>query len=179
MSTSSFNSFARLAAGRSIVRRVTGPLAGLMLVALALVPSPLQAQVQTEALVQLEMLDTTPDDLMRLATTYADALRDWKSAKLSIDTVQTLRPSAVVTNLEVQIARVNLEASEAKLRVLRAIVEKQLAAAENKVAILRKLEEGLNRTANGEPAGATREQNYVLANDQATVDILKMILAMR
>jgi len=92
--------------------------------------------------------------------------------------VQTLRPSAVVTNLEVQIARVNLEASEGKLRVLRAIAQKQLAAAESKLAIVRGLEE-LRSPLTQDENGQRREPSSILANDQATVDILKMILAMK
>jgi hypothetical protein len=124
------------------------------------------------------MLDTSVNDLMQLATDYADALRDWKSAKLSIETVHTLRPSAVVTNLELQIARVNLEASEGKLRILRAIAQKQLTAAENKVEIVRRLEE-LQSPLTEDENGQRQRPSYVLANDQATVDILRMILAMK
>jgi hypothetical protein len=152
-------------------------LAGVAIFALTLAHCPVQAQIATDALVQLEMLDTTPDDLMRLATTYADALRDWKSAKLSIDTVQTLRPSAVVTNLEVQIARVNLEGAESKLRILRMIVEKQLVAARNKLEIVRRLEELRASTQTGD--AQPEERNYILANDEATVKILEEILKMR
>jgi hypothetical protein len=170
---------ARLAAVRVIMlRRRHHPFAALALLLASLAPTPVQAQVATDVLVQLEMLDTTPDDLMRLATTYADALRDWKSAKLSIDTVEALRPSAVVTNLEVQIAKVNMEASDAKLLILRAIVEKQLAAARNKLEIVRsleKLETVLGNAENGQPA----ERNYIRANDEATIRILEMILNLK
>ena len=81
---------------------------------------PAHAQVPTDAITQLSMLDGPPtDDLIRLSTAYADALRDVKAARLSIDTVKTLRPSTVVTNLEVQIANLNLEAADRKLMVLR------------------------------------------------------------
>ena len=70
-------------------------LAWLALTLAMFVSTPCQAQVATDALVQLGMLDTPIDDLVRLGTSYADALRDLKAARLSIQTVQTLRPSAV------------------------------------------------------------------------------------
>jgi hypothetical protein len=135
--------------------------------------SPSYAQLSADAIPQLEMLDTRVDELVRLATEYADALLALKTARLSIETVQGLRPSAVVTNLEVQIARLNLEAAENKMQVLRAIAEKQLAAAENKLAIVKYFEQLGGAGKNGE------NQNYIRANDEATVRILKMILAMK
>jgi hypothetical protein len=156
--------------------RRLGRLASLALALLLLGNSPAPAQVATEALVQLEMLDTPIDDLTRLATTYADALRDLKSARLSLETMQSLRPSAVITNLEVQIANVNLEAAQRKVEVLRSIVEKQLAAAENKLEIVSYLERlGSPLGNNGQADGG--ERNYIRANDEATVKILKTILS--
>lgn len=136
---------------------------------------PASAQVPTDALTQLSMLDTPTDDLIRIGTAYADALRELKVARLSIDTVQTLRPSAVVTNLEVQIAQLNLEAAERKLTILRAIVEKQLAAAENKLEIIGYLEKIGTPLGNGQG----NDKNFMRVNDEATVAILRTILAMK
>jgi hypothetical protein len=151
----------------------------LFCLALALsVNAPAHAQVAPDFLNQLDALDTPTDDLIRLGTEYPSALRDLKAAKLSIDTVQTLRPSAVVTNLEVQIATLNLEAAERKVQVLRAIVEKQLAAAENKLEMIKYLEKLGSAPAQDNAAnGGTR--NFMRANDEATVRILRAILEMK
>ena len=148
----------------------------LVLTCTMLLSSVGTAQVATDAVLQLDMLDTPTDDLVRLATTYTDALRDLKSARLSIETVQRLRPSAVVTNLEVQIAQVNLEAAERKLTILRMIAEKQLKAAQNKLAIVNYLE-GLGSPL-GEPAEPESRHDFVRLNDEATIEILKAILAL-
>ncbi len=135
-----------------------------------------QADIEALPLLQLDMLDTPTDDLLRLAEAYPDALRDLKAAQLSIETVTRLRPSAVVTNLEVQIAKLNLEAAERKAAIIRMICEKQLRAAENKLAIVTYLENL------GNPIGKQgdgEDRNYVRVNDEATVRILKTILAMQ
>jgi hypothetical protein len=153
-------------------------LACLMLALVSSVPAPAHAQVAPDFRDTLSALDTPTDDLIRLATEYPTALRDLKAAKLSIDTVQTLRPNAVVTNLEVQIATLNLEAAERKVQVLRAIVEKQLAAAENKLEVHKYLE-----TLGGPPvqdnAANGGNRNFMRANDEATVRILRAILEMK
>ena len=141
-----------------------------------LLAAPGQAQFATDALTQLEMLDTPTNDLIRLSTAYVDALRDLKSAELSIQTVQRLRPSAVVTNLEVQIAEVNLEGARRKVAILRMVAEKQLLAAKNKLAIVGYLEQlGDPVDKNGNNG---KRQNYVRVNDEATIKILKSLLAM-
>ena len=134
------------------------------------------AQIPSDAFFELGMLDTPTDDLVRIAIAYPDALRDLKSARLSIETVQQLRPSAVVTNLEVQIAKVNLEAAERKAAILRMIAEKQLQAAENKLSIVKYLEEVGNPL--GEKGENGSDRNFVRVNDEATINILKAILAM-
>ena len=178
MSTKSCPLNLALVHGGSILRTRWLPLASVAVALVTFVQAPLQAQVASDALVQLEMLDTSIDDLMRLGTSYADALRNLKAARLSIDTVKTLRPTAVVTNLEVQIAGLNLEAAERKVTVLRLILEKQLAAAENKLEIVSYLEKvgsPLGKQ-NGEKGG---ERNFIRANDEMTVKILKTILAMK
>jgi hypothetical protein len=130
-----------------------------------------------DQIIDLSGLDTTADDLVRISTTYADTLRDLKIAQLNLETVQRLKPSVVVTNLEVQIAHLNLEAAQRKLQILRMIVEKQLAAAEDKLEILKYLES--LGTAPAQGAAVPDRRSYARAQDEATVKILKAILAMR
>ncbi len=177
MSRYSVDLRAALVTGRIVgfARRLQ--LAGLAIALALVINSPSPAQVATDAILQLDMLDTPTDDLIRLSTAYADALRDLKSARLSIDTVRGLLRSASVTNLELQIANINLEAAERKVQILRMIAEKQLEAAENKLEIVKYIETLGNpmvrKGANGE------DRNFIRANDEATVRILKTILAMK
>lgn len=140
--------------------------------------TPCPAQITGDTILQLDMLDTPTDDLIRLGTTYADSLRDVKSARLSMETIHRMRGNAVVTPLEEQIARLNLEAAERKVQIVRMIVEKQLAAAENKLEILKYMESLPGAAADQAGNGGT-ERNFIRANDEATVRILKAILAMK
>ena len=121
-------------------------------------------------------METATDDLIRLSTSYTDALRDLKIARVSVDTLQTLRPNVVVTNLELQVATLNVEAAERKVKLLRAIAEKQLMAAENKLEIVKYLEARF-----GEPSNDNNlnDRQFIRAQDEATVQILKMILEMQ
>lgn len=158
----------------SLFRRVLCSAAVIALLSLLVLNSKASAQAITDV-IPLDQLDTPTDDLVRLSTGYADALRDYKVAKLSIDTVRTLRPNVVVTNLEIQIAALNLEAAERKVNLLRLIVEKRLAAAENKLRIMKYLDTV------GRPAGVDegpKEMAFLRTNDEATIEILRAILAM-
>lgn len=123
-------------------------------------------------MVPLEILETTTDDLIRLSTSYADAIRELKTAKLTLDTLQSLKPNAVLTGLEVRVAQVNVQTSESKVMVLRAIVEKQLVAAQERAEIMRRLE------ASAGNGNAAQTKPY-LSQAQATIDILKMIIALK
>ncbi|MCP4190748.1 MAG: hypothetical protein GY768_08975 [Planctomycetaceae bacterium] len=132
---------------------------------------------EVAGIVSWQQLETPTDDLIRLSTTYTDALKELKIARLSLDTLQTLRPNAVVTNLEIQIANLNLEAAERKVKLLRSIVEKQLLAAQNKLEIIKYLEARF-AVPNGDD-NSLNDRQYIRAQDEATVQILKMILEMQ
>jgi len=93
-----------------------------------------------------------------------------------LDTVHKLRPNAIVSPLEVQIAQINLEAATRKVTVLRAIVEKQLKAAEDKLEIAQHLDT-LEGAANGGVKPRSM-QSSIRVQDETTVQILKMILSM-
>jgi hypothetical protein len=121
-------------------------------------------------------LETPVDELMRLATGYADAMREWKTAKLTADTLQVLRPNALITNLEVQIARVNVETAEAKVVVLRAICQKQLEAATSRLELIKRLE---SIGAQAPAEGGVNQSRIRVMQAEATVAILKMILAIK
>jgi hypothetical protein len=140
--------------------------------------APIHAQVVPFAnVVPLDELETPTDDLIRLSTSYADAVRELKTARLTIDTLQTLRPSTLITSLEVQIAQVNVEAAEAKVRLLSAIAQKQLSAAEAKLDLLKRLE--AMQKQNGNEATGLGENRLRIAQAEATIAILKMILAVK
>jgi hypothetical protein len=135
-----------------------------------------------DSVVSLTTLETPTDDLIRLATTYADALKEFKQAQLSLETIRGLHPNMVVTNLEVQIAQLNLEAAQNKMKVIRAIVQKQLEAAQKKLEIVRFLEKrSLGPAAAGAAEGElpVNGRSYVRVQDEMTIQILKMILEMR
>ncbi len=174
------NSFRRLSVRRPRAPRMLGALLLLAVTGLGGYSPTACAQGQSMSLdgvVPLSALETPTDDLIRLATSYADAFRELKIARLNIETVNKLRPNAVVTNLEVQIASLNLEAAQRKVQILRAIIEKQLAAAEDKLEIIKYLET-LGDPAAGRGQNGPNERSFIRAQDEATVRILKLILAM-
>lgn len=129
---------------------------------------------QLEDLVPLQQLETPIDDLIRLATAYTDSLTELDNANLSIETLDSLRPNAVVTTLEVRIAQTNARAAQRKVRLLRALIEKQLAAAEAKLEILRWLD--AEREKLQADTAAKANGKILTAQAVATVEILKMIL---
>ncbi|MCA9170095.1 MAG: hypothetical protein KDB23_20605 [Planctomycetales bacterium] len=130
-----------------------------------------QADAMLDASAALSSLDTPTDDLIRLATEYSDAIRDLKIARLNLDTVQRLAGNTTITNLEVQIAGLNCEAAQRKLQILRMIVDKQIAAAEDRIIVIHELEKlGASARAN--------QRNYELSQTETTLKILRAILAM-
>ena len=70
-----------------------------------------------------------------------------------------------------------MEAADRKVKLLRAIVEKQLLAAENKLEIIKYLEARF-AAPNGD-GNDLKDRQYIRAQDEATVQILKMILEMK
>ncbi|MBN1852964.1 MAG: hypothetical protein JW829_09580, partial [Pirellulales bacterium] len=120
-------------------------------------------------------LEIATDDLIRVATSYADVLREFKTAQLSVKTLQTLHPNANITDLEIQIALINLKTAESKVRIIRAIAEKLLAMAQAKLDFLKRMEQGDVTPPNGVAPGQVHPR---LAQAQLTVDILQMILAL-
>jgi hypothetical protein len=133
------------------------------------------AQVETT----IAEMETRPDDLIQFATSYADALRDLKIAQLSGETLQSLRPNAVITPLELQIAGINMRTAETKVAMIRAVIEKQIAATDARLRALRRLEtieqEADEREA--EPRGGTASLIAErIAQAEATKSILQMIL---
>lgn len=156
--------------GVSLARtgRLVAILLGLVLVA---APRAVQAEPTVlDAASALRALETPTDDLIRMASEYADAVRDLKIARLNLETVQRLKPNAIITNLEVQIAALNMEAAQRKAQVLRVIVEKQLSAGEDRIEVIKQLEKLGAQT--------PTQRNYELIQAEATVKILRMILAM-
>jgi len=122
------------------------------------------------------------NDLVRLATSYADAIGELKITTMQVETLTALRESIVVTNMEIETARINCQTAENKLRILRAIVEKELAAAQARLAMLKQLEAATTKLAPDDtppvPA-ATRPAWRAIADVEATIKILQMILALQ
>jgi hypothetical protein len=150
-------------------------IAILMLAAILACPRISHGQVvPLEDVVPLEELDVRTDDLIRTATSYADAVREMKTAELSVHTLQVLRPNANVTNLEMQIANINLKTAEQKVKILRAIAENLLQTAQAKRDFLKRMEGSAPAAAPGATPAA--QANPRLTRAEATVRILQMIL---
>lgn len=127
-------------------------------------------------LVQTDELDIRINELVQLSTNYADALRDLKIARLNLDTLNALRGSTVVSQLEIQIARINIQTAECKVSILGAIAQKQLAAAQAKLEIL----EQMGKIGEKDSSATARGQNRIqITQVQATIKILQMILDMK
>jgi hypothetical protein len=151
-----------------------------ILLTAALVPAPRLAHGQItplEDVVPIAELEIRTDDLVRVATSYADAVRELKTAELSVKTLQVLRPTANVTNLEMQIASINLKTAEQKVQILRAIAENLLMTAQAKLDFLKRMEAGDQAPAPG--ATPPPQSNPRLAQAEATVRILQMILEIK
>ena len=65
----------------------------------------------------------TQTDLINLATSYSDALRDLQLAKARLKSALVLRGRAVVGIDQVEIESINVQASERKVDLLRAIID--------------------------------------------------------
>jgi len=154
---------------RTLSRRVRVPV-GLLLCVIAaglLTPTVVDSQVTPlQDIVPLDELEIRAGDLVDLTTSQADAVRELKTAQLSAKTLQALRPSASVTNLEMQIAQLNVQAAENKVRILRAIAEAQLATAQAKLEFLR-------RIGNGQVGDGVSPR---IQQAEATVRVLQMIV---
>jgi len=125
---------------------------------------------------------TRISDLVRLATSYADTLGELKIATMQVETLTALRQSIVVTNLEIAIAKINRQTAENKIRILRAIVEKELAAAQARLAMLKQLEATTTKLAPSDTPPvppASRPAWRAIADAEATIRVLEMILALQ
>ena len=54
----------------------------------------------SEDMIPISELEIGTNDLIRVATSYADAIRELRTAQLSVKTLQALRPNANITSLE-------------------------------------------------------------------------------
>ncbi|MBN2024901.1 MAG: hypothetical protein JW809_19140 [Pirellulales bacterium] len=178
MKTSKMANAAYSLFGRILVnRRAWLASATLLLAAFAGSPRIAHGQITPlEDVVPISEFDIRMDDLIRLATASADAVRELRTAELSVKTLQALRPAANVTNLEMQIANINVKASEQKVRILRAIAESLLRTAQAKCDFLKRMETTDQPAAPSDPADATNQANPRLVQAEATVRILQMIL---
>jgi hypothetical protein len=114
--------------------------------------------------VPLDQLEIRTDDLVRLATSLADGVRELKTAELSVKTLQSLQPSAAITGLEMHMAQINVQAAGQKVAILRAVADAQLSIAQAKLDFLRRIGDV--------PEGGASPQ---IQQAEAIVRILQMI----
>lgn len=113
-------------------------------------------------------------DLIRLTTSSADAIGELEIAELRLETLEGLRLSVAVANLEIRVAQVNVATAENKVRILRKIAEKEMSLAKAKLDRLRQL---WKPDPSEEPGDAKPPVEIVQA--EATIDVLQMILDMK
>lgn len=156
---------------RSISRGVIAGVFTALVMAVALASSAPGNQITPlEDVVPLTELEVATDDLVRIATSMADAVREFRTAELSVKTLQKLQPNAAITGLEMQVAMINARTAQSKVRILRAIAEKQLAIAQARLEFLRRLGQ------DGEAEGGAVQASPRITQAEATVEILRMIL---
>jgi hypothetical protein len=127
-------------------------------------------------LVPLQDLEVRTNELIQIATAYADGQRDLIIAQLNLETLCAMSSSTVVSQLEIRIAKLNVAAAERKVAVFRAIAEKQLAATQVKLEILEQMER-IGEKGEKTSAGGSPSQNRVRIDQaRAIVSILQMIL---
>lgn len=141
-------------------------------------PAPLAAQVTADNLAAItdSLESTASDDLVRLTTSYADAAAELQIATLTLNTLASLPPGAAFTNLDMKIARINVDTAQQKTAIIRRVVERELSAAQSNVAILEQIEKALR---GADSAPVAQQTNLRLARARETVEILKMILAVK
>ena len=151
--------------------------------AVLLAASVLCSQSALGQIIPSDELEVRTTDLIRLAGSYADAVGELKVAKIRVATLTALsQTSLLVSRLEIDVAKINVQTAETKIAVLRAIAEKELAAAQAKLEMLRRLEkaaEKLSTDATDATATATAQTKPMIAQAEATVRILQMILAIK
>ena len=154
-------------------RRIPNPLRNLwplLLMAVAATPSAAQ---DLPILVPETETEIRSDDLIRLTTSYSDAVLEYRTAELRYRTLQRLGPNANLTGLEVQLAELSVQTARNKLEILHSIGEKLLALAESRAAFIRRLEREGDL-----PPAAGSGRNPRLIQVEADVNILRKILAM-
>jgi hypothetical protein len=150
-------------------------LAGLLAVGAWTKPAPAAQFAPLGDVVPLDQLEIRADDVIRLATSLADAVRELKTAQLSVNTLQSLQPHAAVTGLETQIAQINVQTAQHKVTILRAIAEAQLAAARTRLDFLRRI----GGVQTGEAVVTDTQTIPQVAQAEAMVRILQMILEIK
>jgi len=109
-------------------------------------------------------------DLVSLANSYTDALANLKIASLQNAHLRELQKSAAVSNEEVEIAAIKLDAAQRKLDLLRSIVESALRTSEMELQVLHQLHK-----AGTQPSGVGPLQLQI-PRVEGRLEILKRIL---
>ena len=132
------------------------------------------AQGQTLAELELPIGETEirSDDLIRLATSYGDAVLEYRTASLRLTTLRRIGSSVSLSGVEAQLAQVELQSAANKLQILHAIGEKLLAVAHSRAEFFRRLER------EGELPAAGAAPSPMVQQAEADIRIIKMILAL-
>ena len=138
-----------------------------------------QRNIPLSDLVPLQDLEVRTNDLIQIAGSYADGLRELKVAQLNLETLSSLSASTVVSQLEMRIAKINVLTAERKVTIYRAIAEKELAATQAKLEILEQMEKIGEKSEKTGEANPPSQNRVRIAQARAVANILKMILDMK
>lgn len=109
-------------------------------------------------------------DLVSLANSYTDATANLRMASLHHTRLQQLQKSAAVSNEEVEIAAIKLDAAERKVDLLRSIAQSALRTSEMELQVLHQLHK-----AGTQPSGVGPLQ-LEIPRVEGRLEILKRIL---
>jgi hypothetical protein len=154
-------------ASRQFRRRTLGTIVAAMLLLVSLAAGTARGQT-----LQIPDNQVRTSDLIRLATSVADALGELKVAQLKHGTLQRLSASTPITGLEIRVAEIGVATAEQKVGFLREIGKAELAAAEANLEMMKQLWNEFEQ-----PGAAADAPKPGIVRAEADIAILKMILA--
>ncbi len=154
-------------ASRQFRRRTLGTVVAAMLLLVASVTGTARGQT-----VEIPDYPVRTTDLIRLATSVAEAVGELKIAQLKHSTWQKLSASTPVTGLDIRVAEIGVATAEQKVGFLREIGKAELAAAEAYLEMMKQLCSEFER-----PGTAADAPQPGIVRAEADIAILKMILA--
>ena len=142
---------------------------------------PKKSKPRNNPLAGNAVLSTAPMDLIRLATTYADAVAERDLLVAEFETKDRLAQQKAVSSHEVRLIEIRLKAADRKLNFLREIAKAALSsAAMRERSVKSQLEHTKSMFAKGYVTAAeiARAEEGLISNE-ANMRILKLILNMK